>query len=73
MDKINEDILALNNLITEVGLEENDRFTDAEWRIKEMQFSCDDAIDKEHKQRLEKEAKLYAVMEKLIERVGNEV
>ncbi len=66
LDKVNDDILALNTLITETKLEENDRFSEMEWRVKELQFGCVEDLEQEHKERVEKEGRLYMVLEKLI-------
>jgi hypothetical protein len=70
LDQINDDILNLNALITETKLEENNRFSDLQWRVKEIQFGCEEALERENKERVEKESRLYMVLEKLIERVG---
>ena len=44
-----------------------------QWRVKEIQFTCEEGLEKEKKERLEKEGRLYMVLEKLIERVGTSV
>lgn len=47
-------------------IEENDRFTDLHWKVKEMQFACEEGVEKERKERLEKEARLYGLLDRLI-------
>lgn len=44
-----------------------------QWRIKEIEFGCGEALEREGKERVEKESRLYMVLDKLIERVGTVV